>query len=194
VLSTAETPSISVSEAAGIVILAGQDLCPQTAQARAAAATAKAAAAKAAAAQAAAKAAAERAHAIHEARIAAENTPISATEWGDVIRNPDAYIGDIYTISGTVAEYNVNSNTFATNANAALVATDANGNSFVVEADSSLLGNVRPARPSVPRSPSRASTRARTRSPVEGYFFPAFLISFGPTRNVMLAASPAMSP
>ncbi len=30
------------------------------------------------------------------------------------------------------------------NANAALVATDANGNDFVVEADSSLLGNVQP--------------------------------------------------
>jgi hypothetical protein len=44
-------------------------------------------------------------------------------------------------ISGTVAEYNINSNTFATVANAALVATDSNGNQFVVEGDSSVLGN-----------------------------------------------------
>jgi hypothetical protein len=115
------------------------------------AAAAKAAAAqKAATAKAAAKAAAERkaaaakAAAARAAKIAAENTPISANQWGRVIRNPDNYIGDIYTISGTVSEYNINSNTFATNANAALVATDANGNSFVVEADSSLLGNVQP--------------------------------------------------
>jgi hypothetical protein len=123
--------SLSASTAAGVISLAGRDLCPQAvAQAKAAAAAAKAAAAKAAAARA--------------AKIAAENTPISSDQWGRVLRNPDNYIGDIYTISGTVAEYNVNSNTFATNANAALVATDANGNSFVVEADSSLLGNVQP--------------------------------------------------
>ena len=101
----------------------------------------KAAAAKSAA---AAKAAAAKAAAAKAARIAAENTPISAAQWGRVIRNPDNYVGDIYTISGTVSEYNINSNTFASNANAALVATDANGNSFVVEADSSLLGNVQP--------------------------------------------------
>jgi hypothetical protein len=116
--------SISASNAAGVVTLAGRDLCPrQLAQANAAAA----------------KAAAARA-----AKIAAENTPISANQWGRVLRNPDNYVGDIYTISGTVSEYNINSNTFASNANAALVATDANGNSFVVEADSSLLGNVQP--------------------------------------------------
>jgi len=105
-------------------------------KAAAAAAARKAAAEK--------KAAAERARAIHEARIAAENTPISATQWDNVIRNPDAYIGNIYTISGTVAEYNLNSNTFATVENAALVATDANGNYFVVECDKSKLGNVQP--------------------------------------------------
>jgi len=46
------------------------------------------------------------------------------------------------TISGTVAEYNANSNTFATVENAAIVATDAGGNDFVVECDSSKLGNV----------------------------------------------------
>jgi hypothetical protein len=63
---------------------------------------------------------------------------------GRVIRNPSAYVGDIYTISGTVAEYNINSNTFATVENAALVATDANGNDFVVECDASKLGNVQP--------------------------------------------------
>jgi hypothetical protein len=35
-------------------------------------------------------------------------------------------------ISGTVAEYNINSNTFATVENAAPIATDANGNDFVL--------------------------------------------------------------
>jgi hypothetical protein len=143
----AQTPSISASEAAGIVTLAGQDLCPQTAQAKAAAVAVKAAAVKAAAAQAAAaKAAAAKAAAAKAARITAENTPISAAQWGRVTRNPENYVGDIYTITGTVSEYNINSNTFASNANAALVATDANGNGngFVVEADSSLLGNIQP--------------------------------------------------
>jgi hypothetical protein len=136
------TPSMSASTAAGTVSLAGQDLCPQAvAQAKAAAVQAKAAAAKSAA---AAKAAAAKAAAARAARIAAENTPISAAQWGRVTRNPENYVGDIYTITGTVSEYNINSNTFASNANAALVATDANGNSFVVEADSSLLGNVQP--------------------------------------------------
>jgi hypothetical protein len=107
-------------------------------------------AAAAAAAKAAAKAAAEKkaaaakAAAARAAKIRAENTLISAAQWGRVIRNPDNYIGDIYTISGTVAEYNVNSNTFATTENAALVATDANGNDFIVEADASKLGNVQP--------------------------------------------------
>jgi hypothetical protein len=95
---------------------------------------AAAAARKAAAAKAAAKA----------AKIAAENTPISATKWGKVIRNPDAYIGDVFTILGTVTEYNINSNTFATAENAALVARDFNGNDFVVECDASKLGNVQP--------------------------------------------------
>jgi Protein of unknown function (DUF732) len=137
-----QSQSISASNAAGVVTLAGQDLCPQQlAQANAAAAAAKAAAAKAAA---AAKVAAAKAAAARAAKIAAENTPISSDQWGRVLRNPDNYVGDIYTISGTVSEYNLNSNTFASNANAALVATDANGNSFVVEADSSLLGNVQP--------------------------------------------------
>jgi hypothetical protein len=48
------------------------------------------------------KAAAERAHAIHEARLAQENTLISAAQWDEVIQDPDNYEGDIYTISGTV--------------------------------------------------------------------------------------------
>jgi multidrug efflux pump subunit AcrA (membrane-fusion protein) len=112
-----------------------------TAAQKAAAAAQKAAARKAAAEK---KAAAERARAIREARIAAENTPISATKWGEVVRNPDAYQGDIFTISGTVAEYNLSSNSFATVENAAIVATDANGNDFVVECDTSKLGNVQP--------------------------------------------------
>ena len=135
----AQTPVISASEAAGIVTLAGQDLCPQTAQAKAAAAAAKAAAAKAAA-QAAAAAA--KAAAAAAAKTAAENTPISAAQWGRVIRNPSAYTSDIYTISGTVTQYDINSNTIATVENAALVAVDANGNQFIVEANPSLLGNV----------------------------------------------------
>ncbi len=53
-------------------------------------------------------------------------------------------LSDIYTISGTVAEYNINSNTIATVENAALVAVDANGNDFIVEANASKLGNVQP--------------------------------------------------
>jgi hypothetical protein len=93
---------------------------------------------------AAQKAAAARRAAARAARIRAENTPISAAQWGRVIRNPDNYIGDIYTISGTVAEYNLNSNSIATVENAALVAVDANGNDFIVEADKSKLGNVQP--------------------------------------------------
>jgi hypothetical protein len=116
--------------------LAAQKAAEKKSAAEKAAAEKKAAAAR--------KAAAAKAAAARAAKIAAENTPISSNQWGRVIRNPDNYVGDIYTISGTVAEYNVNSNTFASNANAALVATDANGNSFVVEADSSLLGNVQP--------------------------------------------------
>ncbi|MGO8961359.1 MAG: DUF732 domain-containing protein [Streptosporangiaceae bacterium] len=134
VVQQSQSP-MSASTAAGVVSLAGQDLCPLEA------AQAKAAAARAAA---AAKAAAARRAAARAARIAAENTPISANQWGRVIRNPSAYVGDIYTISGTVAEYNISSNTFATVENAALVATDANGNDFVVEADASKLGNVQP--------------------------------------------------
>jgi hypothetical protein len=90
------------------------------------------------------KAAAARAHAIHLAIIARENTLISATLWDEVIRNPDNYEGDIYTISGTVAEYNINSNTLATQESAALVAVDGNGNDFVVEAPASVLGNAQP--------------------------------------------------
>ena len=121
-------------------LTASQLAAQKAAQAKAAAAT-KAAAARAAA---AAKAAAAKAAAARAAKIAAENTPISADQWGRVIRNPSAYVGDIYTISGTVAEYNISSNTFATVENAALVATDANGNNFVVECDASKLGNVQP--------------------------------------------------
>jgi len=93
---------------------------------------------------AAQKAAAERARAIHQARIARENTLISATQWNEVIQNPDNYEGDIYTISGTVTEYNINSNTLATQESAALVAVDGNGNYFVVEAPASVLGNAQP--------------------------------------------------
>jgi hypothetical protein len=66
---------------------------------------------------------------------------ISAAKWGAVSRNPDSHAGETYTISGTVSEYNINSNTFASAEDAALVATDANGNTFVLEADSPLLGN-----------------------------------------------------
>jgi hypothetical protein len=90
------------------------------------------------------KAAAERAHAIHEARLAQENTLISTAQWDAVIQNPDNYQGDIYTISGTVAEYNLNSNSLATQESAALVATDGNGNDFVVEAPASVLGDAQP--------------------------------------------------
>jgi hypothetical protein len=120
---------------------------PSAAQVALNAAAAKAAAAqKAAAGKAAAekKAAAAKAAAARAAKIRAENTPISAAQWGRVIRNPDNYIGDIYTISGTVAEYNLNSNSIATVEQAALVATDANGNDFIVEANASKLGNVQP--------------------------------------------------
>ncbi|HEV3257097.1 MAG TPA: DUF732 domain-containing protein [Gemmataceae bacterium] len=124
---------MSASFAAGVVSLAGRDLCPQNA------AQAKAAAARAAA---AAKAAAAKAAAARAAKIAAENTPISAAQWGRVIRNPSAYTGNIYTISGTVTQYDINSNTIATVESAALVAVDANGNQFIVEANQSLLGNV----------------------------------------------------
>jgi hypothetical protein len=90
------------------------------------------------------KAAAERAHAIHEARLAQENTLISAAQWDEVIQDPDNYEGDIYTISGTVTEYNINSNTLATQESAALVAVDGNGNDFVVEAPASVLGDAQP--------------------------------------------------
>jgi hypothetical protein len=72
------------------------------------------------------------------------NTPISAAQWNAVIQNPDNYQGDIYTISGTVTEYNINSNTLATQESAALVAEDSNGNYFVVEAPASVLGDVQP--------------------------------------------------
>jgi hypothetical protein len=112
---------------------ASQLAAKKKAEAKAAAAKKAAAARKAAA----AKAAAARAAAAKAARIRAENSPISAAQWGRVIRNPDAYMGNIYTISGTVAEYNLNSNTIATVENAALVAVDANGNDFIVEADAS---------------------------------------------------------
>ena len=112
---------------------------PQPALTAAQKAAAAAAARKAAAEK---KAAAERAHAIYEARIAAEDTLISATKWAEVVRNPDAYQGDIFTISGTVTQYNLDSNSLATVENAAIVAEDANGNEFIVECDASKLGNV----------------------------------------------------
>jgi hypothetical protein len=123
----------------------------------------KAAAEKKAA--AARKAAARRA-AARAAKIAAENTPISSAQWGRVIRNPDNYIGDIYTISGTVAEYNLNSNTIATVAgNDALVATDANGNDFIVEADPSKLGNVQPGQTFTAKVTVLGVVQVETRSP-----------------------------
>jgi hypothetical protein len=93
---------------------------------------------------AARKSAAARASAIHQARLARENTLISAAQWDAVIKNPDNYQGDIYTISGTVTEYNINSNTLATQESAALVAVDGNGNDFVVEAPASVLGDAQP--------------------------------------------------
>jgi multidrug efflux pump subunit AcrA (membrane-fusion protein) len=138
-----------VAKSAPVKTLSAAQLAAQKAAAAKAAAAAKVAQAKAAAAAkvaaaAAAKASAQaaaQAAAAAAAKTATENTPISATQWGNVLRNPAAYVGDIYTISGTVAEYNINSNTFATVANAALVATDSNGNQFVVEGDSSVLGN-----------------------------------------------------
>lgn len=119
---------------------ASQLAAKKAAEAKTAAKKKAAAARKAAAAK---KAAAKKA-AVRAAKIRAENTPISAAQWGRVIRNPDAYAGDIYTISGTVAEYNLNSNTIATTESAALVAVDASGNDFIVEADASKLGNVQP--------------------------------------------------
>ncbi len=130
--------STSRSDAIKMITLAAKDMCPSAPAERQAVAAASQAAA------AASQAAASKAAAARAAKIRAENTPISAAQWGRVIRNPDAYIGDIYTISGTVAEYNINSNTFATVENAALVADDANGNYFIVEANSSKLGNVQP--------------------------------------------------
>jgi len=115
---------------------------------------------------AAQKAAAARRAAARAAKIAAENTPISSAQWGRVIRNPDNYIGDIYTISGTVAEYNLNSNTIATVAgNDALVATDANGNDFIVEADPSKLGNVQPGQTFTAKVTVLGVVQVETRSP-----------------------------
>lgn len=145
------SPAVTHSQAAPVRLSAAQLAAQKAAAARAAAAAKKAqvaasasAAAQAKAAAAAAKKAAAQASASAAAQAAAENTPISAARWGDVVRDPASYVGDVYTITGTVSEYNINSNTFATVENAALVATDANGNSFIVEADSSLLGNVQP--------------------------------------------------
>ena len=138
------TPAISASTAAGVVSLAGQDFCPQVPQVKAAAAAAaKAAAVKAAAAARAARIAARRAAAARAAQLAAENTPISANLWSQVIRNPDNYTGNIYTITGTVTQYDINSNSLAQQAgDDALVAEDYDGNSFVVEGSQSTLGNV----------------------------------------------------
>lgn len=127
----------SASTAAGIVSLAGRDLCPQAAQVKAQVKAAAAAAARAA------RIAARRAAAARAAQLAEENTPISSAEWGRVTRNPSAYVGRIFTITGTVSQYDINSNTLATQAgNAALVATDADGNSFIVEGSASMLGNI----------------------------------------------------
>jgi hypothetical protein len=143
----ASTSTSATAKPTPVKLTAAQLAAKKAAAAKAAAAAKKAlaeAAAEAKAAAAAAKKAAAQAAAAAAAKKAAEDIPISATQWGDVIRNPSAYTGDVYTISGTVAEYNINSNTFATVENAALVATDANGNDFVVEADASKLGNVQP--------------------------------------------------
>ena len=112
---------------------------------------------------AARKSAAARASAIHQARLARENTLISAAQWDAVIQGPANYEGDIYTIAGTVTEYNLNSNTLATQESAALVASMATGNDFVVEAPTSVLGMPSPAIPSRPRSRCWVPKKHRTR-------------------------------
>jgi hypothetical protein len=143
-VKTLSAAQLAAQKAAAAKAAAAAKVAQAKAAAAAKVAQAKAAAAAKVAAAAAAKASAQaaaQAAAAAAAKTATENTPISATQWGNVLRNPAAYVGDIYTISGTVAEYNINSNTFATVANAALVATDSNGNQFVVEGDSSVLGN-----------------------------------------------------
>lgn len=144
--STAVKP-VSHNQAAKpkpVVLTAAQKAAAAQAAAQKAAAAkaaaAQAAAAKAAAAQAAAaKAAAAQAAA---AKTASENAPISASQWGIITRDPASHAGEIYTITGTVSQYDINSDTFATVENAALLATDSNGNQFVLEANSSQLGNV----------------------------------------------------
>jgi hypothetical protein len=136
--AAAAAKAAAAKAAAAARVAAAQASASAKAAAVQASASAKAAAVQA---SASAKAAAVQASASASAKAAAENTPISATQWGDVLRNPTAYVGDIYTITGTVAEYNINSNTFATVADAALVAVDSNGNQFIVEGDASLLGN-----------------------------------------------------
>jgi hypothetical protein len=149
--STAVKP-VSHSQAAKpkpVVLTAAQKAAAAKAAAAQAAAQ-KAAAAKAAAAQAAAaKAAAAQAAAAQAAaaqaaaaKTASENVPISASQWGIITRDPASHAGEIYTITGTVSQYDINSDTFATVENAALLATDSNGNQFVLEANSSQLGNV----------------------------------------------------
>jgi hypothetical protein len=148
-------PAVTHSAPASPVPVKTESAAQKAADAKAVAAKraadAKAAAVKAAAAKA--KAAADAAHAKvvaaqqaakTAAKAAAENAPISAAQWGAVSRDPGSHTGEIYTISGTVSQYDINSNTFASVENAALMATDANGNQFVVEADSSLLGNATP--------------------------------------------------
>lgn len=131
--STSPTATATPVKLTPAQVAANKKLAQETKEANARAAAQAAAQAKAAAKKAAARAA---------AKAAAENAPISASQWGKVIRDPDSYTGDVYTISGTVSQYDINSNTIATVETAALVATDANGNQFVVEAVPSLLGNV----------------------------------------------------
>ena len=125
-----------------VQLTASQLAAQKAAQAKAAKAR-KAAAARAARIAAARRA---RAAAARAAQIAAEDTPISADLWADVIRNPDNYTGNIYTITGTVSQYNLDSNSLAEQPgdDAALVAEDYDGNQFVVEGTASVLGSAQP--------------------------------------------------
>jgi hypothetical protein len=77
-----------------------------------------------------------------KADAAALSTSISSQQWGIVTRDPGPHAGEAYTISGTVAQYDINSNTFATVGNAALIAVGPDGTRFVMEGDSSLLNKL----------------------------------------------------
>jgi hypothetical protein len=77
-----------------------------------------------------------------KADAAALSTSISSQQWGIVTRDPGPHAGEAYTISGTVAQYDINSNTFATVGNAALIAVGPDGTRFVMEGDSALLNKL----------------------------------------------------